>query len=280
MTPVPFDRRQEYDDVLTKRGMNTSYSWFLCNSCGNATPSYQPDIDTLEEIWQTNRMEFGDEIANWAYRREIAKIGADRSWKIFSPLHSRHRRFLDIACGMGVTVKRFQDAGWSAEGNDIDANMKSHHNDLKINTRIGPIEKEQWEEPFDLIQIAYAIYFITNPKEYLIDLKRLLNPGGHIAIVMSDLLAYTQPGGASYVHTFLPTVDSMVSLLAHAGYRTVIKTKIRDSYFIAATPSEVEIPVVNVKAILRSHKTRAIRYKLFGANRARLKSIISKLIKK
>jgi SAM-dependent methyltransferase len=232
------------------------------------------------EIWQSNRKGAVDETANWTERRRIARIGADRSWEMFSGLHkgSSKGRFLDIACGLGLTVKQFQDNGWLAEGNDIDATVKPIHDELGIRTRIGPVESENWEEPFDLIQVAYAIYFITDPRAYIERLRHLLKPGGHLAIVMADHLAYTCQGGPAYMHTFIPTMESMEGLLARAGYKTVLRRKISDTWFIAATPGEAEPPKIDAKAILRAHRSRAMRWKLFGANRARLRALASRLL--
>jgi SAM-dependent methyltransferase len=282
MTPIPFDRRPEADAILARRGHRLDYQWFLCETCGNATPAYQPDIPALEEIWQSNRIAAGDDAATWTERRRIATIGADRSWDVFSGLYKApgKGRFLDIACGLGLTVKRFQDNGWLAEGNDIDATIKPIHDELGITTSIGPVENQSWQEPFDLIQIAYAIYFITDPKAYIEGLRKLLAPGGHLAIVMADHLAYTCQGGPAYMHTFIPTAESMEGLLARAGYKTVLRRKISDTWFIAATPGEAKPPQINSKAILRAHHTRAMRWKLLGANRARLRTMASKLLRR
>ncbi len=282
LTPIPFDRRPEADAILSRRGQKLDYQWFLCEACGNATPAYQPDIPALEEIWQSNRKGAADGEANWTERRRIARIGADRSWEIFSGLHQGEGKghFLDIACGLGLTVKRFQDNGWLAEGNDIDATVKPIHEELGIRSRIGPVESQSWDEPFDLIQIAYAIYFITDPKAYLTGLQKLLKPGGHLAIVMADHLVHTSQGGPNYQHTFIPTAESMEGLLARAGYRTVLRRKVRDTWFLAATPGHAEPPPVNAKAILRAHRSRAMRWKLLGANRARLRALAYKLLRR
>ena len=281
MMPIPFDRRPEADAILVRRGQTVDYQWFLCETCGNATPAYQPAIPALEEIWQSTRKSDGDDTATWAERRRVARLCAERSWDIFAGLHKRpgKGRFLDIACGLGLTVKRFQDNGWLAEGNDIDATVKPIHDELGIRTRIGPVESQNWEEHFDLIQIAYAIYFITDPKAYIERLQKLLKPGGHLAIVMADHLAYTCQGGPAYMHTFIPTVDSMEGLLARAGYRTVLRRKVKNSWFLAATPGEAAPPRIDARAILRAHRSRAMRWKLLGANRARLRTMASKLLR-
>ncbi len=277
LEPIPFDRIGSVDEVLQRRGLSASYGWRLCMRCGNASPSSPPDLGALEEIWQSNRRTPGDQAAQWAHRRRIAEIGAQRSWDVFAELHEGPGRFLDIACGLGMTVKLFQDMGWAAEGSDIDATMKPFHEELGISTRIGPVEKEAWDAPFDLIQIAYAIYFITDPKAYLAGLRRLLKPGGHLAIVIADHLAYTSVGGPNYAHTFIPTAKSLEYLLSLAGYETVLTHRIKDTTFVAARVGTSTPRAVNTRAILRGHRTRPIRWRLFGANRARLRALVARL---
>jgi SAM-dependent methyltransferase len=277
--PVPFDRSPAVEVVLRRRGLVESYGWRLCMACGNAQPAEPPNLQALEEIWQSSRAEPDASEAIWAERARMAKVGAERSWEIFSPLHRGpgRGRFLDIACGQGVTVKRFQDGGWDAEGNDIDATMKPMHNLLGIRTMIGPVERQEWTEPFDLIQIAYAIYFVTDPRGFLERLRPLLKPGGHLAVVLADHLAYTQSAGPSYAHTFIPTAESMRALLAHAGYRAVLAKRLRDTDFIAARVEDCAPPAVDTRRILRAHRTRALRWSLLGANRARARRLLQVL---
>jgi SAM-dependent methyltransferase len=276
---IPFDRIAAADGVLARRGLAAAYEWRLCMRCGNATPASAADPAALEEIWQSNRQTPGDQNAQWAYRRRIAEIGARRSWDVFSGLRkgAGQGRFLDIACGHGMAVKLFKDSGWHAEGSDIDATMKPFHDELGITTRIGPVENEAWDEPFDLIQIAYAIYFITDPKAYLARLRGLLKPDGHLALVIADHLAYTCESGPNYAHTFIPTAQSLAYLLNLAGYDVVLTRKIKDTTYLAARPGGSTPPVIDTKAILRAHRTRALRWRLIGANRARLRALVARL---
>jgi hypothetical protein len=114
------------------------------------------------------------------------------------------------------------------------------------------------------VQVAYAIYFVQDPRSFLAGLRRFIAPGGHLAIVMADLLAFTQPTAATDAHSFVPTPESLEHLLALAGYRVRLKRRIKDSWFIAAEPGETAPPAVDAGAILRRHRTRALRWRLLG----------------
>src|SRR5262249_43964474 len=143
----------------------------LCRTCGNGYPSFVPDLDILSAYWARNRdvadPESEDRI--WDNRRRISRIGAERSFKIFSSFIDRKpgRRFLDIACGLGATVRKFADEGWDAQGIDADPAMRRLHDEFGIKSQIGQIETVRLEGKFDLIQVAHAIYFITDPLRFL-----------------------------------------------------------------------------------------------------------------
>jgi len=255
-------------------GETAPYGWFLCESCGNAAPNRQPDRAVLAAYWDTDRASRpdADDEALWAHRRRIARIGAERSFELFAGLHRGPRpgRFLDVGCGLGATLRHFADRGWIAKGVDTDRTLAQEHRRLGVDALIGQVEDLNWDEPFDLIQVAYAIYFITDPMAFLRRLKAMLAPDGHAAIVLADFLSATQASGPSYAHTWLPTFESLEQALALAGLRVVERRRIRDSWFVAATPGEASPPPPPVAAILRRHRTRALRWTLLGAPRAAL----------
>jgi hypothetical protein len=98
-----------------------------------------------------------------------------------------------------------------------------------------------------------------------------------LGIVIADHLAYTSAGGPNYTHTFIPTAASLRYLLALAGYETVLERRISDTTFIAAKPGPATPPEIDTRRILRAHRTRAMRWRLLGANRARLRTLVTKL---
>ena len=91
------------------------------------------------------------------------------------------RRMLDVACGLGETVRLFRDRGWQAEGTDVDISTKAFHDKNNLSTIIGRFENLEFHGPYQLIYIAHAIYFITDPTSFLRRVKSLLAPGGHFA---------------------------------------------------------------------------------------------------
>ena len=205
-------------------GDDAGYDWRLCRRCGNAYPSHQPDLAVLRRVWAEKR---GDEClspdakdANWSYRRAISRAGATRSFRLFAPLcANRPGRFLDVACGLGETVRIFADNGWDAEGIDADPSTARFHRDAGIRARIGQFEQIEAASGYDLIHIAHAIYFITDPMDFIRGVRARLAPGGLFCIVLADFMASADASLPSYTHTFFPTGASMRYALATRRFR-------------------------------------------------------------
>jgi 2-polyprenyl-3-methyl-5-hydroxy-6-metoxy-1,4-benzoquinol methylase len=259
-----FESRRAFD------GNGTSREWRLCQRCGNAYPSHPPDLRKLQELWALNRADADStppvQASNWRYRRTIAKTGATRSYRLFSPLASKAKgRFIDIACGLGETVSAFAAHGWDAEGIDADPSTEPVHREIGIRSRIGQFEEVEIGKGYDIIHIAHAIYFITDPMRFIRLVRERLAPAGLFCIVLADFLANSDRGLPNYTHTFYPTARSIRYALALAGFETVFCKRRSGSIYIAAHPAQrPTIPFIWPVGILVLYRTKSLRYHLLG----------------
>lgn len=265
--PVGHARNPRVDAWRREAGQLRPYEWLLCRDCGNGFPSEQPDRGVLARFWAHNReTDPGQEEAQWAYREASSHIGARRTFALYAE-GRLPGRFLDIACGLGRTVRHFADRGWAAEGIDADPTTFRFHQELGIRSRIGQVEEAQFDGMFDLVQVAYAIYFVTDPRAFMASLRCLLAPGGRLAIVISDMMQATLRPGPTYAHTFYPTSASMLCALEHAGYAARLLPSPRGSFFIEAVPASVRPRKVSVWGTRLLYATQRERWLLWGAPR-------------
>ena len=144
--PLPYQQDPQVEIWRRQLGDVEDYFWSLCRRCANAYPSVTPRPDVLDFVWRSNRdvTKLGVAAAPeaiWANRIRMSRLWASRSYSMLAPLRvGPPGRFLDIACGLGETVKLFRDNGWKASGIDVDASTKPFHDQLGIDTRIGRIE--------------------------------------------------------------------------------------------------------------------------------------------
>lgn len=286
--PLPQRHDAQIEEWRAQVGETAPYFWRLCRNCGNGYPSLAPRADILDRYWQANRTNTNAEpcsAAIWQQRAHMSKIGAQRSYAAFAPLFKDSPgRMLDIACGLGETVRIFCDHGWQAEGTDIDHNTKPFHDQNGLSTTIGRFENLEFNGPFQLIQIAHAIYFITEPMAFLQRVKSMLAPGGQFAVVISDVLDSSTDGLPSYPHTFYPTGQGMRYALALAGFRPSAAKKQKGSIYIAATPdgsaSDVRLARPNTHVIHASFVTQNFRHALIGKPNLAMRRHIKRLISK
>jgi hypothetical protein len=162
-------------------------------------------------------------------------------------------------------VRTFADHGWDAQGIDPDPSTAQHHRAIGIKAHIGQFEQSGDTTHYDIIHIAHAIYFITDPMNFIRTVRRRLDPGGLFCVVLADLMANADAGRPSYSLTFYPTAASMRYALALAGFEVISESRQSGSIFLAARPATApKLPRVNPAAILLLHRTKALRYALLG----------------
>lgn len=268
--PIPFEADPKIDRWRREEGDGTAYEWRLCRGCANAYPSHQPHLRVLQRIWLEHKTTPGLTAAEleraWALRRVGVRKLAARSFGIFAPLSTTGRsRFLDIACGFGETAKTFADHGWDSEGIDADSSVARVHRNMGIRVRYGQIEKMDVIEEYDIIHIAHAIYFITNPMRFMNEVRKRLATDGLFCVVFSDFFAHHDPSLPSYALTFFPSAASMRYALARAGFEIICCKRLSGSIYIAARPASApKAPFVSPAWRRFLFRTKTLRYALLG----------------
>lgn len=264
-----------------------NYHWRCCARCGNGFPTQVFSLEEMQSYWNRNRVveSTADQESIWRGRYREAEIWAARTWEAAQPfMPEKPGRFLDIACGLGATAKFFQDRGWYAEGQDADPNTRAAHEHFGIKSTIGQIENIRYDEPFDFISIAHAIYFISNPVGFIRRVRGMLRPGGVFIVLLSDLLSAHSGGGPSYVHTWFPTGESLAIILEREGFVVRRKLRMKGSVFVIATldaqagSADSVLSSWEVCRIYMRHWTHGIRHILWGRPRRMAADIVKKVI--
>jgi SAM-dependent methyltransferase len=258
------------------------YAWRLCRQCGNGYPSFQPELPLLAMLWDRDRHHRPEdpakEAATWRSRRAVSRKGAERSYAMFAKLHrGAPGRFLDIACGLGETVRFFADHGWDARGIDADASLRRFHQEIGVQCEIGQIETAEIDGRFDIIQIAHAIYFITDPRRFLQMLAERLTENGLLCIVLANFMAADDRNLPGYVHSFFPTAHSMRYLLSLAGFQTCLCRPLSGSVYLAARRGRGPLPPVHPGLIRLGYQSKMLRYALFGRPKLWLRDSVKSL---
>lgn len=263
---------------------NNGYHWRLCRNCGNAYPSTESTLAEMQAYWNKNRVDETEAAVTeevWLRRQSVSQAWAQRSYDFVMPfVQFDTRRFLDVACGLGETVALFQKNGWQAEGIDADPNAKVFHERLGIRTTIGQVENIDTLSRFDIVSIAHAIYFISEPRRFVKQIWEMLDDGGLFLVVLSDLLSTLNTGHPGYVHTWYPTPESLTYLLEQEGFKVLDCRRSKGSYMVL---SQRGTPVVSPRSYpyraYLAHLSHAWRYRLIGKPLLAASSLLKRLRK-
>ncbi|GAB0057490.1 hypothetical protein SIID45300_01819 [Candidatus Magnetaquicoccaceae bacterium FCR-1] len=238
---MPFMDQESGQSVMRKTG----YAWHLCTRCGSGYPSVAANLDDLQNYWHINRLVSVpdlDDQAVWERRIAYSRYWADKSWQTLQPFLSRpQKRFLDIACGLGLTVRKFHEQGWQSMGIDADPNTQRFHQQFDVDCVIGQFERYQMAGPWDVISIAHAIYFVDNPRAFFARVKENLAPGGIFLVIVSDFASVLADALPSQVHTWYPSGGAMQYALHQHGFEVLKKEQHHGSIFFLAKPTQSSV---------------------------------------
>jgi len=213
-----------------------------CRECGlvyvNPAPFFEPtdefsEISKAFEYTEYMHAPITDSILQFERRQfeaNVAELGR------LSPAAVAGRRFLDIGCGSGASVKGAVDLGWQATGIDIDPQLVAHgRKQLGVDLRCDLITRADLAEgSYDFIKLRDVIEHFPNPLEVLFRIRELLAPDGVFLVVTPNeggiatrarlalrrprrLVATVPP--PHHLHSFTPA--SLERILRRAGFRPV-----------------------------------------------------------
>jgi len=115
----------------------------------------------------------------WIYPGRTAELD-------FSVMGLRRRkggRLLDVGAGSGWLVEHMLALGWDAEGVDSDARAVARARERGLTVHhAGLLEQRFSEAAFDAVTMSHSIEHAHDPVAWLAEARRVLRPGGHLAI--------------------------------------------------------------------------------------------------
>lgn len=98
-------------------------------------------------------------------------------------------KFLDVGCGLGLGLAYANQMNCQLYATEYDSGalefVKTH---FKVETYHGDLEEAQYPNDFfDFIHISHVIEHVLDPRAYIQEMKRILKPGGILAIGTPDI---------------------------------------------------------------------------------------------
>jgi 2-polyprenyl-3-methyl-5-hydroxy-6-metoxy-1,4-benzoquinol methylase len=228
------------DDV---RELGVVGDWHInaCNRCSliyvNPIPFFEPTREFSQMSLEFQYTRFQQSVAAEIQRHDEEQFRRQAALASrYAGRDARPGRFFDFGCGSGSTVHVAARVGWEAFGMDIDPSLvEIGRRELGANLRCGTLPDTSLPGgEFDFIRLRDVIEHLPNPYDVLVEIGRLLAPGGIVLIATPNeaslptrarelagmkrtLVATVNP--PHHLHGFTPTTLALI--LRRAGLRPV-----------------------------------------------------------
>lgn len=141
-----------------------------------------------------------------------------------SPHLSAGSRVLDVGAGFGSNLLAFREAGHHVHGIERSAHRARFLTEtLGIPCTHTSIEDFQTAELFDLVCLHHVYEHVSNPRNVLSHVTRLLKPGGRVYIAVPDLWQEYPPKAIHFVpHLHWYSPRALERVLAHHGQSVLL----------------------------------------------------------
>lgn len=132
--------------------------------------------------------------------------------------HRVNSRFLDVGCGAGTLLDIAVERNWNAVGIEVSKPAAEHLKQRGLNVFEGTLEEAKFpDNHFDVVTCTEVIEHVTNPKELLKEIARVLAPTG--------ILWMTTPHGRGLSGKFLGSNWTVVAPPEHLNLFSIKSLK-------------------------------------------------------
>jgi SAM-dependent methyltransferase len=157
------------------------YSVVQCNNC--QFYFLEPQVNFSNEEWEyLYNEEYFPQSTNWHLKqRELDREKRFDKLQSYSSLNIVN--FLDLGCGEGYSLLEAYNRGWEPYGIDIFDNRSEEIKKIKSHfVKSDLINAFCPDNFFDIIYLDSVLEHVTNPLEYLIEIKRIMKKGAMLYI--------------------------------------------------------------------------------------------------
>ena len=168
-----------------------SFALVKCSKCSLVFTNPRPKADALPRYYQSDQYishtDKGNSLINIIYKL-VRKYTLTKKTKLITDLNGKLGILLDYGCGTGDFIKLANKKGWHAYGYEPDEhanNIASAKNQGKILDHLNGSDLQ-----FDIITAWHVIEHVSELKQTIKDLKKILATDGHLIIAHPNHQSY------------------------------------------------------------------------------------------
>lgn len=161
------------------------FSVIDCTSCGFKHVNPLPSKEELEKLYKQEfySKEKPDYFKNAKEDFLWWKVTYDNYYSLLEK-HTKGRKILDIGSGPGDFLMCGKKRGWKTLGIEPSATAWKYSRSRKLSVinNFFTYETVKQYGPFDVVHAALVLEHVPNPASFIKDMKKLLKPGGFLAV--------------------------------------------------------------------------------------------------
>ena len=162
--------------------------WRRCTTCGSEFPDPAPTAEELAAAY--NPAYYGERTDKFIRQIEwvISGFRSRRARYVLS-VRPGKGRLLDIGCGSGDFLCRCQDFGFEVSGTELPG-IAADRARRRLNGSVfsGTLSEANYPDRyFDVIVIWHVFEHLTEPRQYLAEISRIIKPGGVLLLAIPNI---------------------------------------------------------------------------------------------
>jgi len=205
---------------------NSGLRMVKCRKCSLVYVNPQPTLEYLKDFY--NKGEYREERWDYVpfYIGEVTQGHQKVARFLLKRIKSPRPRMLDIGSGLKDQYKFLKRKGWEPLGTELSKTFVDAYKKKGYNIAYGDVLDMNFKDrEFSSIVMMAVLEHLTNPKEYLIECRRILNDDGLLVIKIPNLhytlMNSTKLPLSEQMHLFHFTPRTIKMLLNKCGFKVI-----------------------------------------------------------
>lgn len=225
------------------------FSYKKCRVCGLVFQNPQPIFHDLKNRYGEKYFQY--EFTNEENFFKLMLLGLKDIGFNHSVLTNwQDKTFLDIGCATGRLLFYFKQRNWKVQGVEIcDESVQYGRTRRHVPIFKGTLEQARYKDKsFSLIHFSHLIEHVTDPRSFLLEVRRVLKSKGFAVITTPNICGFqarlfkTKWRSAIGDHLFLFSKKTLKRLLQQTGFK-VHKVVTWGGLALGTAPSWIKKPV-------------------------------------